>query len=463
MDSQGGRHYARGMAEPSRSSEPAPHRLSSFAVLAYGLVSFGSTLSSFVLTSWILFYYSPPEGEGAVLISAGLIGAIRMAERILGAVIEPLIGHLSDKTNTRIGRRRPWILVGAPLMTLAFVGIWFPPEGLPTNDLRVVAHFAVLIVLFWAGYTAAVSPYLALLPELAHDERGRVRLSLWLAVFEVLANVVGGPGSGWLIGLGAQRIAGIGLSNGYQLAAVVAGMIGFAAFIPMLLVVREPPRTPAHEVHLSLRESVRISLKNPLFLPYAGAVSGYKMATASAVIGVPFLATQLMGVDTAAAGNMLAVIILTAVLAFPVVQRAAHRHGARRVFAWGGVGFLVTLPLMGTIGLVPGLSPMVHGMVLFAASGFSVACVLVLPRVLLAAVIDHDAATTGLRREAMYNGMSGVVEKLGEALSAGMVGLLFELFGSSAGSPLGLRLLGVGAASGVVLGLWSLSRYEVRR
>jgi GPH family glycoside/pentoside/hexuronide:cation symporter len=213
-------------------------------------------------------------------------------------------------------------------------------------------------------------------------------------------------------------------------------------------------------VHLGLIEAARISLKNPLFLPYAGAVGGYKMATAVAVIGVPFIATQLMGVNTETAGAMLAVIIVVAALTFPLVQSWSGRFGAARVYGWGGIGFVVVLPLMGLIGLTQVVPPLAQGVVLFALSGFSVACVMVLPRAMLAEVIDRDQATTGLRREAMYNGMSGVVEKLGEAMAWGVAGVLFGQFGNSASSPLGLRLLGVGAAGGVALGLWSLSRYR---
>lgn len=448
MDSQAVRHYARAMV------------LSRAATFAYGLASLGSALPSLILTSWILYFYSPPAGEGALLLSAGLIGAIRVGERLLGAAIEPVIGHLSDKTNTRLGRRRPWIIVGAPLMAASFVAIWFPPAGLPTNDPRVVLHFSACIVLFWASYTATVSPYLALLPELASDDAGRVRLSTWLAVFEVAANVVGGIGAGWLIGQGATRLLGVQLTDGYQLTGVVVGALGLACFVPMIVLVREPPRTAAHEVTLSWLAAARTTLANPRFLPYAGAVGGYKMATASAVIGVPFLATQLMGVDEQTAGVMLAVIIVNALLVFPLVGRWSRRHGPARVFGWGGLGFLVVLPLMGTIGLVPGLSPVVHGVVLFALAGFPVACVLVLPRALLAQVIDDDVRATGIQREAMYNGMSGVVEKAGDAVSVAMVGVLFDQLGSSAGQALGLRLLGTGAAAGVLIGLFSLRRYR---
>jgi len=429
-------------------------------VVAYAIANLGATLTSLVLSSWILYFYSPPAAEGTVLISAGLIGVIRIFERIVGAMIEPVIGHLSDKTNTRFGRRLPWIAIGAPLMSIAFALIWMPPEGLPTNHPRLVLHCAVLLILFWTAFTATVSPYLSLLPELGRDEPGRVRLSLWLAVSEVVANIVGSIGAGWLIGLGAMKILGLALPSGYAVMGVVVSVVALVCFLPILIFVREPPRSAAHEIHMSLFEAAKTSLKNPSFLPYAGAVAGYKMGTACAVIGVPFIATQLMGLKEEEAGYLQAVIIVFALLAFPLVQKWSAKHGAARVFRWGGLAFVAVLPLIGTIGLLPAIPPLFHGVALFVMAGFPVACVMVLPRALLADVIDRDTKTTGLRREAMYNGMSGVVEKAGDALSVGMVGVLFDAFGNSSARPLGLRLLGVGAAAGVIMGLASLARYQ---
>jgi GPH family glycoside/pentoside/hexuronide:cation symporter len=95
--------------------------------------------------------------------------------------------------------------------------------------------------------------------------------------------------------------------------------------------------------------------------------------------------------------------------------------------------------------------------------GFPVAGLMVLPRALLAEVIDRDQENTGLRREAMYNGMSGVLEKMGEALALGVLGVLFQQFGNSSSSPLGLRLMGVAAGVFVVLGLLAFRKYGATR
>ena len=187
------------------------------------------------------------------------------------------------------------------------------------------------------------------------------------------------------------------------------------------------------------------------------------MATATAVAGIPYLGTELMGLDEEHAALLLAVIIVFALIAIPFVERLANRRGKAAVFRLGGIGFLITLPMMGLIGLIPGVPPLVLGVLLFVLSGFPVATMLVLPRALLADVIDVDEARTGYRREAMYNGMSGVVEKAGEAASAVSIGVLFDTLGNGGTRVLGLRLVGVAAAIGVLLGLWLFRRYTLAR
>lgn len=435
-------------------------RLPARVVFGYALGSLGTTVLAAVLTSWIYYYYSPPpDASLLLLLSPGLVAAIRIVERILGAMIEPLVGHLSDRTRTRFGRRIPWIALGAPVLTGSFIAIWFAPQDRGPDDWLTIAYLGLLLVLFWGSFTAVVAPYLALLPELSRSDSTRLRLSTWLAVFEVLGNVGAGVGAALLVTRGPTTLGPLSLDNGFQLAGIVFGSIAFFCYAAVVLLVREPPMEQVKPVHFSLFEAAAQSLRNPQFVPYAFGVGGFRVATTTAMIGVPFIAKVLMGTDEETAGYMLAVIPVIAVLSFPVVQRLANLHGKAAVFRWGGIGFVVLMPLMGTIGLVPGISPLLHGIVLFVLSGFSVATVLVLPRALLADVIDVDETRTGLRREAIYNGMGGVVEKAGDAVAFGLIGVLFALFGNSTDAPLGLRLLGFGAAAGVLAGLFVFRRY----
>jgi GPH family glycoside/pentoside/hexuronide:cation symporter len=161
------------------------------------------------------------------------------------------------------------------------------------------------------------------------------------------------------------------------------------------------------------------------------------------------------------AGIALGVIVLVSALAFPVVEALSRRFGKATVFRWGGLGYVVVFPLMAAIGLGP-VDPLVAGLILFTLAGLPTATLLVLPRTLLADVIDQDERLTGLRREAMYNGMSGFFEKLADMLAFLVSAQLFEHFGYSSGEPLGIRLVGPTAAAFVVIGLIGFRRYRLR-
>lgn len=431
-------------------------------MLGYAAGQFGTGILPLVLLTWMMYFYSPPEAGAFVLLSPALLGTIRLVERLAGGILEPLICYQSDRTRSRFGRRLPWIAGGTPILCASFAAIWFPPETSVTDDPRVVVHAAIALMLFFAAYTAVVGPFVALLPELTRSAKERVRISVWMSVSEVLSNVAGALGAGALAGLGATALGGLAFANGYEVLGVTVGALGLLSFVPVLLFVREPPQGAEHAVPFSLPRAIVESLRNPQFLPYAAGIGGFRFATTTAVVGLPYFATQLMGLDEELAGVMQAIIILVALVAFPLVARLADRLGKAAVFRWAGLGYVVVLPLMGTIGLIPGLPPVAHGTVLFVLAGFSTASVLVLPRALIADVIDLDAERTGFRREGMYNGMAGVVEKCGEALGMGIVGYLIQAFGGSAAEPLGLRLIGVAAAVGLGAGLLVFSRYTVR-
>lgn len=425
----------------------------------YVPAGFAQGLLPLIVGSWLMYYYSPPAGEGRVLLLPATIGLIRLLERVAGAVIEPWFGYLGDRTRSRFGRRRPWMALGMPALLLAFVLLWFPPEADRPDAPQTVLYLAAVLMVFHAAYSAVFISYNALLPALATRSEQRVRLSMGMAAFEVLSNVAGAVGAAPLVGLGAVTVAGVAFANGFQVLGVICGSVSLLALLPVLT-VDEPERNLGPTQAFSFFDSLRMSAKNRHFMGYGGLMMGMRMASMSSIIAVPFVGTQLMGLDEGQASLLLAVIIIVATVAFPVVERLSLRFGKATVMRWGGVGFIVVLPLIGTVGLVPQLPALVHGTLLFALAGFSVATLFVLPRALLADIIDRDAEATGHRREASYSGMSGVVEKIGEALATGMVGVLFQFFGNSTESPMGLRLVGVFAAFGVGVGLLSFARYR---
>ncbi len=426
-------------------------------VLRYAVGGVGQSVLPLLVGTWLIAFYT--EKEHAFLLSAGVLGTIVMIERIVGAVLEPLIGFASDRSRTRFGRRRPWMALGLPLLVAAFVGLWSPPAAEGLNATSTIVWVAICFLVYNASYSAVFAPYNALLPELHREAKERIRLSSWMGIFEVLGQIAVSVGGAMLIGLGAVVWLGVSFSTGFSLLAFVAGAVTLATMLPVVLLTREPPSTPP-ERELGLVAAVTASFANRHFVVYAVGLLGFRIATNLVLAGIPFVGVKLMGLTSAETSYVPAVIIVVAVLAFPLVQKLATRHGKARVFKWGGLGFVATLPLMGIVDKLV-LPPLWVGGLLFALSGFSVATLLVLPRALIADIVDHDETRTGLRREAIYTGSAGVFEKLGVALSAGIAGALLSAFGQTEGDLLGVRLLGVAGAVVLAGSLAIFARYDL--
>ena len=98
-------------------------------------------------------YVQPHYAElGISLIS---MAAIIFAARLSDVVTDPLIGVLSDKMRTPIGRRKPWILVGTPLLMYSMYMLFLPPEN-PT-----LLYFGVWVIMSYLSFTIVQPPYFA--------------------------------------------------------------------------------------------------------------------------------------------------------------------------------------------------------------------------------------------------------------------------------------------------------------
>jgi GPH family glycoside/pentoside/hexuronide:cation symporter len=107
-------------------------------------------------------------------IAPAAMGVVLLVSRLFDAVTDPLAGFLSDRTRTRLGRRRPWLLAGTLPVSVSFVLLWAPPRSLDPDAL--VLWMGVTIVLFYVSRTVYAMPLDALGAELSSDYEDRNRL-----------------------------------------------------------------------------------------------------------------------------------------------------------------------------------------------------------------------------------------------------------------------------------------------
>ncbi|HXF82074.1 MAG TPA: MFS transporter [bacterium] len=416
--------------------------------ILYGLGSFGGSLLQQTVLLWVFYFYAPPPGQGLpVRVAASLLGLAMGAGRVVDALADPPIAYLSDRLRWRFGRRRPFILVGAPLLALVFALLWNPPHAhLSTVN---VLYLTALLGAFYFLYTVVMNPYTALLPEITAGGVGRVHTAAWQAGFSLAGTAAAFLGSSAL----ASRYGFP--TMGLLLAPVAAAAIWIAA-----LSVREDA---VGQSPVAFLPAARAVLLNRPFRTYLLGLALLWFGLSMVNLALAFVVTVLMGLPRGAVGTVLAATIGFSLLSFPLIARLAARYGKRTALLLAMAIAALVVPLIGLIGRVPlPLSPAVQGYVLVGLAGPPLAALFVLPNALLADIADAHTAAYGHRSEALLFALQGLIFNGTTSLAALALGGLLERFGYAAGRDLGLRLVPAAAAAAVALGALVFTRFPAR-
>ena len=176
-------------------SEAAPTRgknLNFLQKLTYTIGNFGVSYGPATFAFLAYFYYGreTESGEKIVYVSIATYSIIWAVANWINAFTDPIVGYLSDRTRHRWGRRKPWVIIGAPLLALSFYFCWSPVTDTPSFANGLVLFLSLLG--FWLFFTVVVAPYLSLLPEITPYDNERVKLSAMMSLFgDVLGTLAG--------------------------------------------------------------------------------------------------------------------------------------------------------------------------------------------------------------------------------------------------------------------------------
>jgi len=459
--------------------------------ISYAFGNFGVAFSPTVVAAWLGYFYYGREteaGEPILLVGKAAFGIIWFLCNALNGPTDPIVGYLSDNMRSRWGRRKPWVVLGAPFLALSFFFLWTPATDVPSVANNVILFLSLFG--FWLFFTVVVAPYLSLLPEITPYDNERVRISAFMGGFEVLGTIAGNL----LPPLFAAFFAGglLFLTSGFQAMAFCAGMTLMLAFTLSVAFVKETYTPPSQAVSGGAQPVIRAmkefgsTFRNMAFRPYVVGVGFYRMAVATVVFIAPFIATKIIGsyqageADVAvlgalgamheagpnwelAAGYLMMLVMVGAALFFPLISWLAGKLGKRSLFITALLWLGVIMVMMGTIGTWPFFTPLFQAVALFLFAAFPVAIALVVIRPMLADVIDADEKLTGLRREGVYNGMEGLIMKVAAGLGPLIAGLVFSAFGSSTGENLGVRICGPIAGLCLIASAAAFMRYPIKK
>lgn len=457
-------------------------------------------LSSELFAQWGTFFYSPSLGRGrTVYVAMGLVGVVFILGRIFDAVTDPLIGVWSDKTAPRPGpwriipirgRRRPFVFWGSILMTFTTIAFWFPPVD--STSWVNLAYAVTVICLHWLVFTVCVIPFNSLGPEIARSNRSRVALGQWVAIGMILGLAIASIAPGLLIDAldPVRRAQEEGAdprysAAGFQRTAIIFALSSLILFQIPVWVVRE--RFTGDEAPVEKTPAFRemwSAMRNPVFRMFIICFFLFMIGYLAVQRALPYWAEVGLGGDESTVSFLLlpfiAVALFTAFAVMPILSRLMSLKWmlvlsfvvigsglpmmypvARLEFA----GNLLPDDLMAAWQRLVGISDpaganrALLGAVLFGYCGFGQGVQYVVTMPLIGQCIDLDERQTGRRREAVYNGVSGIAFKVGQAFSVLLATQCMNLLGHSVERPYGILWIGPIAGIFAVLGLIAALRY----
>ena len=423
------------------------------AALLYASGSFAGNLISRVTGAWLFYFWAADDGDGDLTrrMPIWLVGAIITATSLASAFDDPLIGWWSDRTRSRWGRRVPFIVLATPPWALLFFVLWTPPvDG---ESAVNVAYFLVVLMAFRISSTLSGGPFEALLPEIAPGNADRVRIVVGQVVFATLSAAVALVAAGPVIDF-----------LGFQVLAATTALLALGSRFLALAGVWPHVRRDVAPVTLGLFAAYRATFRNDQFRAFLPSFVMFNMGITLLTAALPFFVREVFRPPEGRVGTysslLTAVPIAVLLLSLPLVQRLALRLGKARVYSLAMLLGAVYFPVLFFMGFVPGIPPVVQGMIFMLPAGLAMAGVFVFPNALMADIVDYDALETGMRREGIYYAAQNLIESLVVALHALILAGLLTL-GGTAENPLGIRLVGPVVGLSIALGYAFFRRYRL--
>ena len=377
--------------------------------LFYGMGMLGFAISVETFNTFAYFYYIDYLG-----LTITLVALTRTIYAIWDAVNDPLFGYLSDNTRTRWGRRRPWLLMSVPLLTLNFIFIFVLPVS-PGEEGLLFWYLLGITLLYETLITIVGVNYNALFPELFRALPERVRAGAYNRGGLIIGQIVGLS----LTPLVYQRL---GFQN---MAIIYASLAGGLLFVASLKHREDSSYQTRDKV--APWPTFREVLRGRAFWLYAITLMIFAFAINLIPFAVPFYIKYTLGVGEGAIALIFGMSLMAALGSMPVWVKLYHRWGTQHVFL-RSMGVIIA----GCIGL--GLAPNLTTAVLavgFIGIGWGGS--LVCFDVIRAGLVDRHFDRTGQRSEGVYIGLLNFGVHLSGVLQAAAMIIIAIAFGYMSG------------------------------
>lgn len=431
--------------------------------LAFGAGDIGPAIATIIISFFQLFFLTTVAG-----LRADLAGTILLVAKIWDAINDPIIGWLSDRTRSRFGRRRPWLLFGAVPFGIIFLLQWLVP---PFDDTGKFIYYLAMTMLFSIAFTVVNVPYTALTPELTPNYDERTNLNSFRFAFSIGGSLIAGSLHPLIVGsfcADPEACRAAEAQIGYAVSGAVWGACCVPFFLWCFAGTRERYHPPSDTPALGVVAQVRTALSNR---PY------------QFVIGI-YLCSWLAVQGTAAVLTFFVTFWLQQPRLIPAALLAVQGTAFVFLFVWSAVSRRIGKQAVYIIGMVFWIGvqavlffvqpdQVVLAIMLAALAGVGVSTAYLIPWSMLPDVIEYDELRTGERREGVFYGFMVFLQKVGLALGLFLVGYVLAQAGFDEAAPAGQQpesaltairvMIGPAPAIPLVLGILLTAFYPITR
>lgn len=377
-------HRRNALTIASSVSTPALPRL---VIVGWALGQLPIAAHIGIVSFYLLYFLTdvhhiPPAWAGIALL----------VPRLFNIIFDPVMGAVSDRTRSRFGRRRPYLLGGAILWGAAIIVLFgLPVSATPARG--VIALLAAFMVVSM-GQTLYHVPYSAMMPEMTGISAERISLASWKETVSRLGVLIAASTTPVLVALFPTEVAG------YRAAGIVFGLVIAVGGLVAFITTARAPCLPTDNVRIGLRSQLAALIANRPFRLLVGAWICIMIADEVFSSCLIYYAVNVLGQTASFVGKAYPISSIAAILVIPAWNALAKRSGKTpalivatigMAFAWASVLFIpadhgwLMLPLMAVIGA-------------FNAG------LLMIPCAMVPDTVEHDTARTGQRREGAIYG-----------------------------------------------------------
>jgi len=346
-----------------------------------------------------IFYYA------VVGLNINLITLAFILWSIWNAINDPLLGAISDRSTSKWGRRKPFIIAGIYPLLIVNILLWTPP--IAGSQIAIFLYFLTIIIIWEFFYTMWSLNQTALFPEMFQNHEQRIKANTIIQFFQIISLMIAFILPSFFIPqydnpryFVNYMYAGIAISIICGITATIFIKYGAKERIEFS---KDPEEAP------SFIDSLKYTFKNKAFRSYIVATFAL------------WYAFGMLPTITALYGRF--VLGISAAIFVFVWKPIINKLGPRKAFRWVLVVFIITLaPFMF-------ISDMFSALIAYFCLGIGIAGALIIRDVSISPIIDEDELNTGTRREAVYYGINGFCVKLTNVAVFISIALVFNSVG----------------------------------